>query len=84
MSAAALQNQYNDWLEAAQLDCIKAIIIDYSSADMLIKLVAIDLRLNKITEAQFVYDQFRRVDPKSPIIQQIEKNQIPAPAGLSR
>jgi len=75
LSAAGLQNNQQDWLEAAQADCTRAVTIDYSSADMLLKLVALDLRLSKLTEAQFVYEQFKRVDPNSPVIKLIENDQ---------
>jgi hypothetical protein len=73
--AATVLQQTNDkfWLEAARTELINALKVDYSAADMLLKLIVIDLKLDRIEEANFMYEQFKRVDPKSPVIAEIEK-----------
>ncbi len=80
----ALTNQSKEWMEAARPELIKAIQTDYSSADLLIKLIAIDLKLEHTQEAQFVYEQFKRVDRKSPLIQLVnnhhQQQAAPSPA----
>ena len=78
MGAASLQVGNESWLEAARLECIAALQTDFSAADILLKLVAIDLKLNRVTEAQFMYDQFKRVDAKSPVIAYVEKLHVQA------
>lgn len=80
----ALNNNSKDWMQAARPELIKAIETDYSSADLLIKLIAIDLKLEIFQEAQFVYEQFKRVDRKSPLIQLVnnhhQQQAAPSPA----
>lgn len=74
ISALALQTTNEGLLELAHYECAKAIAIDYTDAQMLIKLFAVDLRLRKSAEAQFIFDQIRRVDPKSPVIAYVESH----------
>lgn len=84
MAVAALQAGDTTWLNAARSECVHALLVDFSSADILLKMVALDLKLELFDEAQFFYDQFKRVDAKSPIIkfveQSHEKQAAPSPA----
>ena len=78
MSVAALNlkdtKDGKDWLNAARAELLQAIQVDYSMADLLIKLVAVDLALDNVSEAQFIFDQFKRVDPISPVVKLVEEN----------
>jgi hypothetical protein len=74
VAVAALTSDNKQWLEAARVECIIALQVDYSTADLLLKLMAIDLKLDNVKEAQFFYDQFKRVNPKSPVIQLVDEN----------
>ena len=84
IAISALSSGEKAWLNAARPELIKAIQTDYSSADLLLKLITIDLKLENYSEAQFVYDQFKRVDRKSPLIalvdQQHQQQAAPSPA----
>lgn len=72
MGVVAIQTDNKVWMDAARVELINAVRIDYSSADLLLKLIAIDLKLEHTQEAQFFYEQFKRVDPVSPVIQLVE------------
>ena len=61
------------WAHAARAELMVAVQRDFSAADLLLKLVAIDLKLKEFQEAKFVYEQFKRVDPKSPIIKLVDE-----------
>lgn len=74
MGVFAIQTQDKTWLEAARAELIYALRADYSSADLLLKLIAIDLKLGHNDEAQFIYEQFKRVDPASPVIKLVDQN----------
>jgi hypothetical protein len=74
ISIAALNTSNKQWLEAARVECIIALQVDYSSADILLKLMAIDLQLNNVAEAQFFYEQFKRVDASSPVIKLVDEH----------
>jgi hypothetical protein len=73
LAAAALQSGNETWLNFARLECIAALQTDFSAADILLKLIAVDLKLNRFQEAQFMYDQFKRVDARSPVIKFVEE-----------
>ena len=49
-----------------------ALVNDPTSADILAMLVACDLNLDRDTEAQLYYDQFKRVAKMSPLIQMVK------------
>jgi len=84
LSIFAMKSEDRQWLEAARAECIVELQTDYSMADILLKLYVIDLKLNLTQEAQVVFDQFKRVDPKSPLIALVEnstnKPVMPLPA----
>ena len=84
LAILALQNQTPELLEGARAELVYAIKIDYSAADLLLKLMAIDLTLGRDPEAQFFYDQFKRVNSGSPVIKLVEqahqKQAAPSPA----
>ena len=73
LSIIALQQEDKGWLNAARSEVIYALKTDYSAADLLLKLVAIDLKLGDDKEAQTVFEQFKRVNPSSPIIKLVEE-----------
>ena len=54
-----------EWLMAAKAEAIVALHVDYSMADLLLKVSNIDRLLGDNEEAQQYYDMFRRADPKS-------------------
>ena len=84
MAIVGLISDSKPWLEASRPELIKAIQTDYSSADLLLKLMAVDLKLNNTKEADFIFEQFRRVDMKSPLIKLMEQSHqqqaAPSPA----
>jgi hypothetical protein len=84
LAILAIQNQTPEMLEWARAELVFAIQRDPTSADLLLKLMAIDLTLKRDQEAQFIYDQFKRVNAKSPIIQLVDqahqKQAAPSPA----
>ena len=67
MVSIASSNQ--GWRRAARAELINAIATDTSAPDMIIDLVAIDLELNNITEAQRYYDRFKLVAKGSKLLQ---------------
>lgn len=73
IAVTALSSNDKSWMQAARPELIKAIQTDYSSADLLLKLITIDLKLGLGDEAQFVYEQFKRVDRKSPLIALVDQ-----------
>ena len=84
LTILAIQNQTPELLEGARAELVYAIQVDSSSADLLLKLMAIDLTLKRDQEAQFFYDQFKRVNAGSPVIKLVEqahqKQAAPTPA----
>ena len=67
LAVAAIQLPDRKWSELARLELIRALEVDYSSADLLLKLVAVDLKLGNKDEAKIVFQKFKRADPKSPL-----------------
>lgn len=82
-SAIALQTNDRQWLDIARYECIRALHTDYSAADILLRLVTVDARLGRKEEAQFIYQQFKRVDAKSPVISYVEKSHVQAGAAVT-
>ncbi len=74
MALVGLTSDNKQWLEAARPELIAALNVDFSTADLLLKLIAVDLKLNNTTEAQSFYEQFKRVNPKSPLIKLVDEN----------
>lgn len=76
---AAIAMQFNDkgLMQGARAELIEALRTDYSSADMLIKLVMIDLALDEISEAQHYYTQFKQVAKRSPFIKLVNDAKNP-------
>jgi len=77
-SANAISNfalSYNDltWLNAAKIENGHAILYDPTSADLLQKAILVDLALKDFKEAQLYYNQFKKVDRKSPINELVAK-----------
>ena len=68
LAVAAIQLPDRKWSELARLELIKALQVDYSSADLLLKLVAVDLKLGNKDEAKIVFDKFKRADRKSNLV----------------
>lgn len=65
------------WLEAARWECLLALQTDYSSSDLLLKVIAIDLTIGSPAlqqEANTLFELFKRLDPKSPLIEQMQRN----------
>lgn len=69
MGAAAMQSQDKGWEQAARLEIINALQTDPTAADIMLDLITIDLNMDNVKEAQFYYDQFKRISRKSPFIQ---------------
>ena len=69
MAEIALSNKDPEWEAAARSELLIALQTDFSSADLLAKLITVDLDLKNDTEAQHYYDQFKRVAKASPLIQ---------------
>lgn len=89
MTGIVLNNQDIGWKRAARAEIIVALRTDYSSADLLAQLIAIDLALGLEAEAQLYYDQFKRVAKASPLIQFVKDlherqppPSLPIPDGL--
>jgi len=74
LGTAAIQTKDKQLLEWGRAELFMALKVDYSMADLLLKLVAINLERDDIKEAQFIFDQFRRVDPVSPIVKYVTDN----------
>jgi hypothetical protein len=70
----AIANSNPGWQEAARVELIHALHVDYTAADMIISLVSIDLMLGRIDEAQAYYSQFKLAAKSSPLIKLVEQN----------
>ena len=57
----AIAGDNPEWRRPARAELLHAIDTDYTSADLLIDLVALDLDLGNFDEAQRYYDQFKLV-----------------------
>jgi hypothetical protein len=64
----ALQNDNAQWKAAAVPEIKLALVDDPTSADLLAMLIAFDLSLDRINEAQAYYDRFKRVARRSPLL----------------
>ena len=71
MGLVALTSHDKDWLNAAKAEIRYRLQTDSTDAVLLIRGVMVNLELKDQIEAQFYFDQFQRVDKKSPMIQQI-------------
>lgn len=74
MANMAMTTTDKTWLPAARWECLVALQTDYSSADMIIKVVTIDLMLGNNDEANALFALFKRVDAKSDVIKLMEPN----------
>ena len=73
LTMAGLGREDRSLLEQARGELITALQDDYSSADLLLKLIVVDLKLDIPNEARFVFEQFKRIDAKSPLIPLVEQ-----------
>ena len=71
----ALRTDNKGWKEAARIELKAALEKDYTAADLLHRLITIDLQLGHNVEAQHYYDQFKRVAKASPLIKLVETHQ---------
>lgn len=71
--AITLEPPNRDWLLAARSEIIIALKTDYSSADLMIKLMAVDLRLGLEQESQLIYSELKRVNPNSPVVRLVDE-----------
>lgn len=62
-----------EWLEIARAETLVALKVDYTQSDLILQAIAIDFKLGLQDEAQALYDQFKRVDPRSPVIQYVNR-----------
>ena len=62
------------WQNAALPELRLALQTDYTSADMLFKVIAIDMAKENYAEAQQYYNQFKRVARASPLIQLVAQS----------
>ena len=76
MGLVALQSHDQGWLEAARAEIRYRLQTDSTDAVLLIRGLLVNLDLKDEKEAQFYFDQFQRVDKKSPIIKQVEQAHI--------
>lgn len=79
-AAYALQTNERGYWEFSRAECLRALQVDFSAADILLKTVALDLKLDNLAEAQFLYDQFKRADASSPVIKYVEQHHVKAAA----
>jgi hypothetical protein len=64
-AVTALRWNDKNWLILARGELLQAIKRDTTSADLIQKLIIVDLRLNNISEAQMFLGLFMKLDPKS-------------------
>jgi hypothetical protein len=74
MTISAIETDAVQPMEYARAEVLNALRIDYSDPDLLLKLFALDLRLGHQDEAGKAYNNFRRVNPNSPVIKLVEQN----------
>lgn len=68
MAVIAIDNNDKAWGQASIPELKKALEVDYTSADLLFKLITIELNLGQDKEAQFYFNRFKLVDSHSPFI----------------
>jgi hypothetical protein len=76
MALVALTSHDRGWLEAARAEVRYRLQTDSTDAVLLIRGLLVNLDLKDNREAQFYFDQFQRVDRKSPLIKQVEQAHI--------
>ena len=72
LANAAMQQSDPAWQRIAIPEIRHALQADPTQADILAMLVACDLNLDRVAEAQVYYDQFKRVAKMSPLIQMVK------------
>lgn len=83
MAMAALVNESPEW-KAASISEIKfALQTDETDAGLLQLMIFIDLSLSDIAQAQHYYDQLKRVDAKSPLIELVKQSHQRQPSAVA-
>ncbi len=76
MGLIALSSHDKGWLEAARAEIRYRLQTDSTDAVLLIRGLLVNLELKDEKEAQFYFDQFQRIDKKSPLIGQVSQAHI--------
>ena len=75
MALIAINSHDKGWLEAAKAEVRYRLQTDSTDAVLIIRGILVNLELKDETEAQFYFDQFQRIDKKSPFIKQVGQAQ---------
>ena len=73
LSDFALNSKDENWLKAAQIENRATLHIDPTNSEVLQKAILVDLELTDDTEAEIYYQQFKRIDRKSPMHELVAK-----------
>ena len=74
ISMIALASDNIEWKKAAIPELTVALNTDITASDLLMRLILIDLSLNRNEQAQFYYDRFKLVARRSPLIELVAKS----------
>lgn len=83
MGEVALKTHNEQWLDAARIEILNALQVDYTDPGLLFELITIDLELDRIDEAKGLYGQFRRVGGSNPFIELVDKSHQRQPSAVA-